>query len=523
MFESNHPERSEVSQPPPENRRIPYNRHIFYKHRVFRQRRGGAVFWVLTFLLVLGLVLGGGFFVRYRLGAAAKEAPPQMIAVKKELFVHEILERGSVESASNIEVRCEAESAAGLTIIFVVPEGEIVKKGDLLVELDSSTLNENVVKQRIAVNTSLAAKAQSEADLKTAELTLKEYEQGKFEELLKTVENKIATAKEEERVAADKVRFNQRLLQRNYITETEAEADFFALEKAKNAHDVAELEKYVLQEFTREKTIVQYKAAIDTAKAKLDTDTKSWILDVDRLEHLERQLLKCKIHAPQDGQVIYYLPRWGGEEDMIKEGKKVYERQIILRLPDPSQMQIKGLVNEANIRLVKVGQKAVVRLEAFANQEFTGDVRTVNDYPEPGSWMGGTMSKEYQTIIRILNPPIGIKPGLTAEADITVNEIPDALLLPVQAIFEYRKKAYCVTYENGRWDKKEVKVGPTNDKQIVILDGLEEGDQVVLGAWQHRDKLDLPKDAGKEDGERDEKPEENRLPGQSDAESPTQA
>lgn len=103
------------------------------------------------------------------------------------------------------------------------------------------------------------------------------------------------------------------------------------------------------------------------------------------------------------------------------------------------------------------------------------------------------MSKEYMTTITILDPPEGIKPGLTAEARIMVNEIRDALILPVQSIFEYGGKTYCITFEDGKWEKHEIKTGATNDKEVVVLDGLKEGDRVVLGAWAHRDKVDLPK------------------------------
>ena len=459
-----------------------------------RSRRDGRIVKTLFFLLVLlGVLAGGGYAAWKRLAVAVKVEPPQLVAVKKEMFVHEILERGSVDSASNIEIRCQVESAGGLTIISVVPEGTVVKKGDLLVELDSSTLRENVTKQRIAVAGSEAKLAQSKADLRTAELTLTEYLDGKFNEEKKSIANDIASAKEKVRTESDNVSFNKKLLERGYITESQVKAGEYALEQAINEQQIAELKMYVLENFTSKKMVVQYEASIETANAKVKSDEESLNLDKDRLAHLERQLELCQVIAPQDGQVIYYMPRYGGDEDLIKEGKKVVERQIMLRLPDPSQMQVRGLINEANIRLVKIGQLATVRLEAFPNQVFSGVVKQVNDYPEPGSWMGGSMSKEYMTTITILDAPEGIKPGLTAEAKVVVNEIPDALQLPVQAVFEYGGKTYCVTYNNGVWDKLGVKTGPSNDKHVVILEGLTEGDMVVLGAWAHRDRIDLPK------------------------------
>ena len=459
-----------------------------------QSRRDGRIVKTLFFLLVfLGILAGGGYAMWKRFTVAVKVDPPQLVAAKKEPFIHEILERGSVDSASNVEIRCQVESAGGLTIISVVPEGTIVKKGDLLVELDSSTLRENVTKQRITVSGSEAKLAQSKADLKTAELTLTEYTEGKFNEDQKSIANEISSAKEKVRTESDNVLFNRKLLERGYITESQVKAGEYALEQAINEQQIAEMKMFGLENFTRKKMVVQYEAAIETARAKVNSDDESLNLDKERLVHLERQLELCKVIAPQDGQVVYYMPRYGGDEDLIKEGKKVFERQIMIRLPDPSQMQVKGLVNEANIRLIKIGQLATIRLEAFPNQVFNGVIKQVNDYPEPGSWMGGSMSKEYMTTITILDAPEGIKPGLTAEAKVVVNEIPSALQLPVQAVFEYGRKTYCITYRDGKWDKIEVKTGPSNDKQVVILEGLKEGDEVVLGAWALRDKVDLPK------------------------------
>ncbi len=456
--------------------------------------RSGKILKTLFFFFIVATLIGAGVYAGWtRFTDRVKVDPPQMVKVKKDVFIHEILERGSVDSASNIEIRCQVESAGGLTILSVIPEGSIVKKGDLLVELDSSTLRENVTKQKIAVLASKSTLAESQAALETAKLVLEEYLEGKYEEELKTIKVAKFTADEAVKTKENDIKFYKRLLERDYVTKSKVKTDLIDLEKAKLDSQIADLRLKVLENYTKKKNEIQYRADIAKADAKVESDKQSLKLDEDRLTHLESQLANCRILAPQDGQVIYYMTRWGGEEDLIKEGKKVYERQILLRLPDISQMQVKGLVNEANIRLVKVGQTATIRLEAFPNQVFNGIVRDVNDYPEPSHWMGGSMSKEYMTTILILDPPVGIKPGLTAEAKITVNEIDDALILPVQSVFEHGKKTYAVTFDNGEWGKAEVKTGPTNDQEVVILEGLGAGDVVVLGAWAHRDNVDLPK------------------------------
>jgi len=458
----------------------------------------------LFFLIVVALVAAGGYYVWGRLQETVKMEPPQLVAVKRGLFLHEVLERGNVDSARNEEIRCMVESAGGLTIISVVDEGTLVKKGDMLVELDSSTLRENIQRQRITVIASKAKLERSKADLRTAELNLQEYLEGTYIQSQKTIENEIFAAEEAVKTQEDNLSYYKKLLEKEYITDAKVEADLIELEKARNALEIAKLRLHVLKNISKEKMVNLYQASIASNQATVEADEETLKLDTTRLEHLEEQQRRCVITAPRDGQVVYFMPRWGGDEDLIRVGKRVFERQILLQLPDPTQMQVRGLVNEANIRLVKVGQKASIRLEAFPNQVFDGVVKTVNDYPEPGNFMGGSMSKEYLTIVTILNAPEGIKTGLTAEARILVNEISHALLLPMQAVFEYGGIMYAVTFKEGNWDKIEVKTGPANDKEVVILEGLNEGDEVVLGAWAHRDKLNLPKLEAKPEEEEEE-------------------
>ena len=445
--------------------------------------------------LISFVVLAAGAFYGWKklVGGTSVEAAPQSVKVKKETFVHEILERGNVESASNVDITCEVESLGGITIIKIVEEGTEVKKGDLLVEFDSSAFSESVNKQTIAKLTSEAKLAQSKVDLENAILDLEEYEEGKYKELEKTADNKILKQKETMRKAEDNLRFNTNLLARGYITESTVEAEEFVFRQAENDLEVAIMEKENLRDYTKKKMLNSLRAKVQSVTTKVKTDEKSFELETIRLEHLEDQLAKCSVYAPQDGQVVYAPPRWGDESLIIREGLKVYERQQIIKLPDPSKMQVKGLVNEASIRLVKVGDPATIELEAFPNQTFNGVVKIVNDYPEPTGWNSQSMSREYQTTITVLDPPVGIKPGLTAKVKIIVSVIPEAMTLPIQAVFEYDKKMYCVTYKNGKWDKLEVKTGATNDKQVVIESGLNEGDEVVLNAWQNREKLNLPK------------------------------
>lgn len=458
---------------------------------VSRCNRGGFVVRMLVIFTVIVAILGlGGYFIWAGMASAVKKAPPEMADVVQERFVHEIVDRGSVDSEGSPEVMVEVESAGELKIKFIAPEGTSVQKGDVLVELNTATLLENVTKQQLEVNKSQAALVKAQSDLTTAELTLKEYEDGKFPESRQTILNKMFTAEEALRTAEENKRFNVRLLQRGYTTETEVEQNETAIRKAKLDYDAAVNELAVLDRYTFEKTVVQYKSSIETAKAEQKSAEENLRLDQERLEHLQKQLDLCTIRSPEAGQVVYFVDRW--DDTVLKEGASVYSRQKLIKLPDVSKMQVKGVVNEANIRLVKPGQPATIRLEAFPDRIFQGSVDKVNEYPEPAWGSNNSMTKEYGTSIKIVDPPTEIKPGLTAKITITVRVIEDAVIIPIQSVFEHGGKTYALSYDDGVWDKIEVKTGPTNEKVVVIEEGLKQGQKVVLGAWQYRDMVDLP-------------------------------
>jgi len=180
-----------------------------------------------------------------------------------------------------------------------------------------------------------------------------------------------------------------------------------------------------------------------------------------------------------------------GNEVIIEEGALVRERQVIVRLPDPKRMQVKAKVNESKISLAREGQAATIRLDAFPGVELTGVVEKVNEYPAASSWWAANV-KEYDTIVRIVDSPVMLRPGLNAEVNIRVDHQADVLQVPVQTVIEHGGTYYCAMRNGSKWEGREIKVGATNDKFVLIREGLEVGDLVAMNAAALREKLDLP-------------------------------
>jgi HlyD family secretion protein len=459
--------------------------------------RRGFSYWTLLVVLALLVAIP---VVAYSLtrgrNGAANDSAPMLLKVERGEFIHDIAERGELESASNVEIRCEVKAMgySGTTLLEIVPEGTVVQAGDIVAKLDSSALENDRTRQLIAVANAEADVIKARTTLETAVLAKEEYMRGTYAALYKTVEGDLFVAKENQRRAEEYLEYSKTLKAKGFITSAQLEADTFAVEKAKYDLEAANTKLQALENFTRKKMEKQLDADVEAAEARFSAQQHSYDLERTKLADIENQIAKCTIRAPAPGQVVYanVTNSYNGPNVVIEAGCAVRERQEIIRLPDHTQMQVKAKINEGKIAMVAVGQTAIVRLDAFPDTDFNGVVQHINEYPIPTSRYTSSV-KEYETLVRIINPPPGARPGLTAEVRINIEQLHNALQVPVQAILEHGDRHYCVTYDEERgFEPVEVKIGSTNDKFVIVRKGVEEGATLVLNAAALRTKIALP-------------------------------
>ena len=432
-----------------------------------------------------------------RSAAAAKSlvpTGPMTATANVRPYVEEVVERGEVASSSNVEIRCmvQSKSALGTPIIEIVPEGTYVQKGDFLVKLDDSSLQADLVQQRITCHTTRALLTEARADSEAAELAYNEYESGTFKQELGVVESERFVAQENLRRSEEYLRYSMKLASKGYVTEVQLEADKFAVEKARKELENSSTKLEVLHRFTKVKTINRLKAAVETASAKLHSRENSNQLEEERLKNLEDQLQNCQIIAPTSGQVVYANPVGGERDPLIAEGKLVRERQIIIRLPDPQRMQVSARINESRIDKVKIGMQTRILLDAFPNRPMWGTVRAISEYPLPASSVYSTI-KEYAADISIDEPEKGVRTGMTAQVAIEVKRLDEALQIPVQAVLERGKKFYCiVTHDEDNLTVRKVAVGASNGQTVIIKEGLNLGEDVLLAPQNYEEEVAFP-------------------------------
>jgi multidrug resistance efflux pump len=462
-------------------------------------RRGGAQLWVL--ILITGCAVGGisaGTWY-FRSTDENLDAHAILHQVSRERFEHYVNDRGEIESSSNVEVRCHVKSRGteGTRILKICPEGTHVKIGDFLVQFDDSLLQAELTQREITVSSGEAAVIQSKSDLATATTALEEYEKGTYYQDLELAGSEVFVAEENLRRSEEYLQYSQRLAAKGYVTARQLEADRFAVEKTRKELQAAQTKLDVLKRYTRKKTIGQLTADIAKAKAALKSAENAQKLNIHERDEVLDQISKCRVVAPEAGQVVYEndSDRRGDDEFIVKEGAIVRQGQTIIRLPDPMRMQVNAVVNETRINQVKKDRPARVELVSRPGRFFDGVVRQIDAFPIKERW-NRSGPKKYNVIVEILNPPENIRPGLRANVQIFVHQETDALTVPIQSIVSRRDgTSYCLVREEDRWLPRQVEVGPNNEKQVVIRDGLLFGEQVAVDPRTYLDQVELPEPA----------------------------
>jgi multidrug efflux pump subunit AcrA (membrane-fusion protein) len=447
-------------------------------------------------LVAIVLATGGGvwWFVQNR-DSGDVAAGILLHTVSRSDFELSVTERGEIESFDMTEVRSlvKSNNTTGNAILRIVPEGTEVKKGDFLVELDSSALKTQRTSQKIFVNTAKAAEVEAKNTYDTAVIAKREYLEGTYLQERQLIESEAFVAEENLSRAKEYYVYSQKLASKGYVNELQLEADRFAVEKANKDLDTARTKLKVLDEFTKPKMVSTLESAILIAKAKWDSAQNSHKLELETLAELDDQIAKCTIVAPQEGVVKYahVMDGRGDQEFIVEEGTMVRERQVIITLPKPNSMRVELMVNESLVQYVRPGLAATISPVGFGDRLLYGSVEKINQYAEPTGWRQANV-KEYKALVTIDDPTAELRAGMTASVSVRCAEVPDAIQVPVQTVYAHGSKFYCFVFNQGNWEAREVKPGPTNDKFFVIYSGLNEGEQVAMNPRSYVDEVDLP-------------------------------
>ena len=444
--------------------------------------------------------------------------------VKRGDFTVSVVEGGTLSAVREISIRSEVEGTA--RIISIVPEGSYVKKGDLLIELDSASAQDQVNMQQISYEKAKFAVEQAQAvleiqksatnseylaqqlKLKLARIDLDKYEQGQRAVNLVEASNKLVQAEAQLVVNMETYRYSTNLAAKGYETKQKVDGDRLTVLSSANALIVATNSIWMLQKFDEVKQFETFRAQVLQAEQELDrvvnqnarkmaqyaadliSQSNTLALSEQKLERDKKNLVATTIRAPQDGLVVYQISdSHFSSESLIEGGAVVRNRQELIKLPDLSRMKVVVKVHESHVNMIRPGLPAFVMLDSMPDERFRGVVEKVAPLPDTQARWGNPNLKVYNTDIYLTDTLPNVKPGVSAKAEIIVTNIANALSVPIQAIATHKGKPAAYVVKGGQSEPRPVEVGMFNTKYIEITKGLKPGERVLLSPpFESREK-----------------------------------
>ncbi len=392
----------------------------------------------VTAAVVLGLFVLGAF----RLASPA--AKFSTAEVKRKEFVEYLEVKGEVRALRSVIIAAPY-GAGDLQIMKLAENGAKVKKGDVLVEFDNTT-----VKQKLAQDQSALKSAEAEIQQSRAAARLKEEQ-----DLTDVMAAKFAAQKA--RLDASK---------QEIVSVIEGEEAKLKLADAEQK--VAENEA---------------KLNADRAAAKADLGSKKQKQDQAefQVQQDEHSLASLALHAPLDGVVAlqnHWQPQGGPTP--FKPGDRAWPGAAIAELPDPSTLKISARIEEAERGQLKLGQTGSVRIEAVPDGSFEGRIETISPTASLDFNAGWPVPRNFTVEVALANSDSRLAPGMGAVVRVAVDRVPDGIVIPSAALFRKAGRTVAYVRRGSKFQETSVEVLRRSGEEALIAKGLQPGEQLAL-------------------------------------------
>jgi len=412
--------------------------------RFLPTRRHRIAAAVLTLVLPSAWLLAGE-----RRGTDAMVVAP----VKRGPFTVVVTTAGELRARQFVQVTAppggQQAGVYQMKISSIVPEGTVVKQGDVVAELDRTTVAPKFQEVSLALQ---KADAQYEQAMLDSTLNL-----STARENIRTMELGL----EEKRLAKEQSVYEAPTVKR------QAEIDY---EKAQRALAQAKAD---------------YETKTEQARAKMREVGAEVSRQRGLLKAVQDFMAGFTIKAPAPGMVIY-AKEWNGKKRTTGSQVNAWDPGVA-QLPDLTHMESVTYVNEIDVRKVAVGQPVAITLDADPTKRLTGKVTSVANV---GEQRPNADAKVFEVKLQVEQSDSTLRPGMTTGNSIETLKVADALFVPLEALGSESGVSF-VYKQAGRVVKQEVGTGAMNDDEVIIVRGLEVGDRVLLSPPTNHERLAL--------------------------------
>lgn len=322
-----------------------------------------------------------------------------------------------------------------LLIDDIVPDGTVVDSGDWVATLNRSDLENKIKDQELEVEKLQTQLLKTQLD---TTMTLRSAR----DELIN-----MKFAVEEKKIVVDQSIYEPPATQR------QAQID--------------------LEQTTRNynQSVENYTLKYQKAKAEMKEVTANLQKAQNELDAFVELKGEFMIRAPKSG-MVNYKKGWDGKKQGVGSQINTWDG-VVATLPNLSAMNSITYVNEIDISKVAVGQKAEIEVDAFPGKKFTGEVVEVANM---GEQLQNSNAKVFEVLIHVDGYDSILRPSMTTKNRIITEVLDSVNFLPIEAINSNDSLTY-VFIKNSR---QQIIPGKSNESQIIILEGLNKGEEVYL-------------------------------------------
>jgi RND family efflux transporter MFP subunit len=407
--------------------------------------------WITLLVIVLAV---GSVTAWYFTPASADQDDAVIARVKRGDFKVVVTSAGELRAKKFVQVQgplnMQQAEIYQTKISTLVPEGTVVKEGDVVAELDRSGIAAKMAEVSLALQKAEAQLLQAQLDSTLNLATARED--------MKTMELSL----EEKRLAKEQAAYESPSVKR------QVEIDY---EKATRALTQAKA-NYITK--TQQAIAKMTEVGADVQRQR------------NKLKSVQEVLGNFTIRAPSPGMVIY-VKEWNGKKKGIGSQVSAWD-PTVATLPDLGQMESLTYVNEIDVRKIAAGQKVMISLDSDPTKKLPGTVVAVANV---GEQRPNADSKVFEVKILLAQADTTLRPGMTTSNAVETNTVKNALFVPLEAVAVEGTTPYVYKRDGSSVTKQQVETGLANENEIVIAKGLDMDDRVLLTAPADKDNMEM--------------------------------
>lgn len=443
---------------------------------------------------------------------ADSDDDPFTVEVSTGDFSIYVVESARLDARQSVTLSSELPSNKA-KVVELAEEGRYVEQGEIVARFDPAPFDDDIqqltreyedvraaliqaeAELQIQIRNGKLARDQSQYAIELAGLKLRNLKEADSPLRLAQARHDVSSAQRAHETAKKERVTQQEMLKEGFGNESMLQEAMAEEKDKRNGVELVQQQLQVLEEIVLPAEVNQANMELENKKRELEHVEQATLHTLakqnavlmrlrnqvealrESLDRAEAMLAKTTIVAPVSGFVVHKEISVMSERRKVQIGDSVWNRHGFMVIPDMSSLVGYIHVREQDVGKLAAGQAVKLRPEAYPDLLLTGSVETV------GTLAADRASREenqFQVRIAIEGVDPRLRPGMRAEASILTHELTDVLRVPVEAVFYEEGNPVCFVWRRGSAKRRKVDLGETDGDYIVVREGLEDGDEVLL-------------------------------------------